>query len=137
MKVGAQVSPDFLSTPEQTRSYAKLLLLMAVNARTDKEAYAAFRSDRSENKDKRGGSLTNDQLAVLLDRLRHKHPAIADDLGSDAGIELMNEDSRITEHVITRFTEQEIPVLTVHDSYIVNFGYHQQLHQVLEEVSSS
>ena len=125
--------PDFLSTPEQTRRYAKLLLLMAVNARTDKEAYAAFRSDRSENKDKRGGSLTNDQLAVLLDSLRHKHPAIADDLGSDAGIELMYEDSRITEHVVKRFTEQEIPVLTVHDSYIVNFGYHQLLHQVLEE----
>jgi hypothetical protein len=30
-------------------------------------------------------------------------------------------------------TEQEIPLLTVHDSYIVNFGYHQLLHQVFEE----
>jgi hypothetical protein len=35
-------TPAFLSPPEQTRRYAKLLLLMAVNARTDKEAYAAF-----------------------------------------------------------------------------------------------
>ena len=43
---------------------------------------------------------------------------IGDGLGSDAGIDLMNEDSRITEHVIERFTALEIPVLTVHDSYI-------------------
>lgn len=126
-------TPSFLATPEQTRKYAKLLLLMAVNAKDDKAAYAAFRSARNERKDSLGGSLTNHQLSVLLDGLRQKHPVIADDLGSDAGIELMNEDSRITEHVIKRFTERGLPVLTVHDSYIVHFSYHDLLQEVLEE----
>ena len=126
-------TPAFLTSSEQTRKYAKLLLLMAVNAKTDKKAYAAFRSHRNERKDRLGGSLTDDQLSVLLDGLRQKHPVISDGLGSDAGIDLMNEDSRITEHVIERFTALEIPVLTVHDSYIVNFAYHELLQQVLEE----
>ncbi len=126
----------FLATPEQTRKYAKLLLLMAVNAKDDKAAFSAFRSARKDAKDRLGSCLTNDQLVILLEGLRKKHPVIADDLGSDAGIELMNEDSRITEHVIKRFTELELPVLTVHDSYIVHFSYHDLLQQVLEEAFS-
>jgi len=126
-------TPPFLSSPEQTRKYAKLLLLMAVNAKSDKEAYAAFRNDRNERRDKLGGSLTNDQLSVLLDGLKSKHPLIAEDLGSDAGIDLMNQDARMTEHVIRRFTEQGTPVLTVHDSYIVKFGYEKFLDEVLAE----
>jgi len=129
-------TPSFLSTPEQTRRYAKGLLLMAVNAKDDKAAYAAFRSDRNEDKDRVGGRLTNDQLAILLEGLRQKHPTIAGDLGSDAGIELMNEDSRITEHVIRRFTEKGLPVLTVHDSYIVHWQAHELLEQVLNEAFS-
>ena len=80
-----------------------------------------------------GGRLTDKQLSVLLDGLRARHPTIADDLASDAGIELMNDDSRITEHVIKRFTERGLPVLTVHDSYIVHFSYHDVLQEVLEE----
>lgn len=129
-------TPSFLVTPEQTRKYAKLLLLMAVNAKDDKAAFSAFRSARSEAKDRLGSSLTNDQLSLMLDGLRQKHPVIADDLGSDAGIELMNEDSRITEHVIKRFTERGLAVLTIHDSYIVHFSYHDLLQEVLEEAFS-
>jgi hypothetical protein len=98
---------------------------MAVNAKDDTAAYSAFRRARNDTKDKLGGSLTIG--------LRLKHPAIAADLGSDAGIELMNEDSRITEHVIKRFTERGLPVLTVHDSYIVHFSYHDLVQEMLEE----
>lgn len=126
-------TPSFLTTPSETRSYAKQLLLVAVNAKDDRAAFAAFRSKRRDTKDTLGSSLTNDQLDCLLNDLRRKHPVIADDLGSDAGIDLMNEDSRITEHVIKRFTGRGLPVLTVHDSYVVHFGYHDLLQQVMEE----
>ena len=126
-------TPDFLESPEQTRKYAKLLLLMAINSKGDKETYAAFRSDRNESDDPVGGSLTNKKLAVILDALREKHPMIADDLASDAGIKLMNMDALITEHVIKRFTASKIPVLTIHDSYIVNFGNAKLLDEVLTE----
>ena len=65
--------------------------------------------------------------------MRAKHPQIADGLGSDAGIELMNQDAQITEHVIKRFTEVGIPVLTIHDSYIVAYGDAPMLDEVLTE----
>ena len=111
---------------------------MAINAKSDKAAFAAFRGDRNSRKDKLGGSLPDERLAHLLNSIREKHPLIADDLGSDAGIQLMKDDSRITEHVIKRFTDRGVPVLTVHDSYIVHFHDHDLLEQgsVLEEAFS-
>ena len=125
--------PEFLQTQSQTRSYAKFLFLMAINAKSDKKAFAAFRESRKDKGDAVGSKLKDVQLEVILDSLRSKHTLIADDLGSDAGIELMNQDAQITEHVIKRFTEQDIPVLTIHDSYIVAYGDTPLLDEVLTE----
>jgi hypothetical protein len=58
---------------------------------------------------------------------------IADDLGSDAGIALMHQDSIITEKVIHKFTSIECPILTVHDSYIISYGCSKLLRSVLTE----
>lgn len=126
-------TPTFLTTPQETRKYAKALLLTAINAKGDKRTFGAFRSERRKAGDQQGSSFKDTQLSVLLDGLRRNHPAIADDLASDAGIRMMNEDSRITEHVIKRFTEQGQPVLTIHDSYIVHWQYHELLERVLNE----
>ena len=125
--------PLFLSTLEQTRHYAKLLLLMAVNAKSDKAAFAAFREDRKQDGDILGSKLKDAQLEEMLEGLRKKHPEIADRLGSDAGIDLMNQDSKITEKVISTFVNANKPVLTVHDSYIVHFGDWKLLQATLEE----
>lgn len=129
-------TPSFLTTPQETRKYAKALMLTAINAKDDKATFGAFRSDRRKKGDQRGGSFKDRQLSVLLDGLRRKHPAIADDLASDAGIRMMNEDSRITEHVIKRFTERGLPVLTIHDSYIVHWQAHELLEEALNEAFS-
>ena len=125
--------PSFLSTPEEARSYAKLLLLIAINAKTTKKAFSAFRQNRGKHEDKLGQTLKDSQLSVLLDSLKSKHPIIANDLGSDAGIDLMNEDSRITEYVIRYFTNKNVPVLTVHDSYIIHYSYGEELREVLRQ----
>jgi hypothetical protein len=125
--------PVFLPNRAVTRAYAKGLFLIAVNSRDDKSAFAAFRSERRSKKDAVGGGMTDHQLGQLLNDLRSRHPIIADDLGSDAGIALMKQDSRIADHVIRRFTEQGLAVLTVHDSFIVHFSYNHLLQEVLEE----
>lgn len=126
-------TPFFLPNSKVTRAYAKSLFLTAVNAKDDKAAFAAFRSGRNSKRDRLGGGLTDERLQSLLDALRKKHPLIADDLGSDVGIKLMNDDSKITEHVIERFTERGLPVLTVHDSYVVHFSYDDLLQEALDE----
>ena len=126
-------TPPFLPSAEVTRRYAKRLLLTAINAKGIKPTFSAFRSDRRSSGDELGGTLSDKQLGLLLDGLRRRHPVIADDFGSDAAITLMRQDSVITEYVIKRFTQRGLAVLTVHDSYIVHFSYHDFLQEVLEE----
>jgi hypothetical protein len=113
------------------RKTAKLLLLMAINAETEATAFSAFRQQaRKGSLDKK---LTNEQLALLLSHLKRKHAPIAHKLASGAGIDLMHTDSQITEIIIQRFTQRGIPMLTVHDSYIVPFGYDYLLKRTMEE----
>ena len=63
--LGKVVLPDVIMTQEQQRAYVKLLVLMGINADSDKKAYQAFRND--DRQDKVANSLTDIQLAALLD----------------------------------------------------------------------
>ncbi|MCV2877215.1 hypothetical protein OE810_13260 [Rhodobacteraceae bacterium XHP0102] len=120
------------------RQAAKLLLLTAINAKEEKAAFAAFR--RQAEKDTPEKRLTNEQLKSLLTALQRKHQPIAHKIASGAGIDLMNVDGQITEKLIERFTyHYKCPILTVHDSYIVPFGYdrylYREMQQAFEEVT--
>ncbi len=105
---------------------------MAVNAETDKGAFQAFRSDMRQAGDKAGSSLKDSQLAVILDALKAKHAPIAEFIGAGAGIDLMNQDARITEEIVRLFVEANRPILTIHDSYIVMFGDDDRLRDALQ-----
>ena len=113
------------------RAAAKLLLLTAINAETPEKAFGAFRQQAvSGLPEKR---LTNEQLNSMLNQLKRKHKPIAHKLASGAGIELMYVDSQITERLIKRFTRHyHCPILTIHDSYIVPFGYDRILHREMQ-----
>ena len=110
------------------RSAAKSLLLTAINADNEKAAFGAFRDQSPTGSvEKR---MKNKELALLLDQLKKKHPAISHKIASGAGIELMYIDSQITERLIKRFTyHYKCPMLSVHDSYLVPFGYDRILHK--------
>ncbi|MBT5036742.1 MAG: hypothetical protein HOM51_19700, partial [Rhodospirillaceae bacterium] len=109
----------------QQRSTTKLLFLMLLNAKSEGEAYNAFRQN-SENgtPEKR---LTNDQLSKIKAALEEKHPHIRKHFCADVGVRLMNKDAQITEVIIETFCNHNIPVLSVHDSYIVPEGYVDEL----------
>ena len=113
------------------RAAAKLLLLTALNAETPEKAFGAFRQQAvSGSPEKR---LTNEQLSSILNQLKWKHEPIAHKLASGAGIELMYVDSQITERLIERFTRHyRCPILTIHDSYIVPFGYDRILNREMQ-----
>jgi hypothetical protein len=112
--------PTDLSHIDDFRALVKSLLLIAINAENESKTYEAFRSEaKTGTPEKR---LTNTQLSLVLDLLRKKHSPIADKLASGAGIELQFTDSQITEKIITRCMDHEVPVLIVHDSFIVPDG---------------
>ena len=113
------------------RAAAKLLLLTAINAKTPEKAYGAFRQQADAGSPEK--SMTNDQLNSILNQLKRKHEPIAHKLASGAGIELMYVDSQITERLIERFTRHyRCPILTIHDSFIVPFGYDRILHREMQ-----
>lgn len=117
-------------TAEQTRAAIKLLALMALNAKSRGDAFSAFRSAAKPGSDEK--RMTNDQLDLLLAAFEKRHPDIADQLCSDAGIHLMATDSEITDIIIDRFTQRGVPVLTVHDSYIVPTGQEDRLVRAMQ-----
>ena len=113
------------------RAACKLLLLTAINADSPQKAFQAFRhQSESGSLEKK---LTNAQLGILLDALSSKHQPIAHKLASGAGIDLMFVDSQITELLLDRFTyHYKCPILTIHDSYIVPFGYDRRLAEEMQ-----
>ena len=43
------------------------------------------------------------------------------------GNQLQFEDSKVAEHVMLSFTKEDIPILPVHDSFLVQVGYQARL----------
>ena len=99
------------------RKAVKGLVLMAINAVSRKSAFSAFRSDQAKGDPLK--KMTNDELSQLLDSFIEKHPELEPFLCTGKGLELMYLDSRIAESVIEHLTDKSIPVLCVHDSFIV------------------
>ena len=120
------------------RAAAKLLLLTAINSDGTKKTFKAFRSQSANGSPEK--KMTDGQLSAMLHQLAQKHEPIAHKLASGAGIDLMYVDSQITEKLIEKFTYiYKCPILTVHDSYIVPFGYdhflYQEMQAAFEEVT--
>ena len=118
-------------TDEEQRKIVKGLALMGINAESPKAAFSAFRQDQQTGSVER--SLEDKQLQLLLDGFKERHPAIADSICTDKGVELMKVDGRITARVINYFTKRQIPVLTVHDSYITQNQHSGDLRRVMND----
>ncbi len=82
-----------------------------------------------------GKTLTNVQLERLLVAFLEKSPHMEEMLFKDHGISLMNLDGRITEKVHRHFCDRGIPVLSVHDSYIVDYTRVAELKAAMRDAS--
>ncbi len=120
---------DFLKTDEYSRKIAKSLMFMAINAEDEVAAYRAFRGRCETGTPEK--KFTDKELRNVYQALREKHHRIAHRLNTDAGIKLMHKDSQITEFILEHFTNKEVPVLPVHDSYIIQDGFEDELTEVM------
>ena len=119
-------------TDAEQRKVVKGLALMGINAKSPKAAFSAFRQDQQTGSVEK--SLKDKQLQLLLDAFKEKHPAIADSICADKGVELMNVDGRITAKVTNHFASKGIPILSVHDSYITQHRHSGELRSVMNQV---
>ena len=131
--LGKLVLPEVITTKDRQRDYVKLLVLMGINADSDKKAYQAFRNN--DRKDKLGQSLTDLQLAKLLKGYIDKHPQFDGVLNTGQALRLMNIDSQIANMVLDHFTNKNIPVLCIHDSFIIQYDKEPELRRILDQAT--
>jgi len=119
---------------EEQRAVIKDLILMALNADNLKSAINAFRAKQpTGSKAKR---LKQKDLILLIDAFKDKHSLIKDYLFTGIGNALMNIDGRISAKVIKHFTNKNIPVLTIHDSYITPYDFTGELTKIMNDAIS-
>ena len=109
-------------------------MLLSFNASDEPSLFKAFRSELDY--EKYPYSFPDNVLTELLSAVRERHARIAHLICSGAGLRLMNIDSHICAHIISGFLEESIPILTVHDSFIVPFGQENRLNQLMREAFS-
>lgn len=117
------------------RKVVKQLVLMALNASNRKAAFSAFRGDQPTGHSAK--KLTNVELSKLLDAFVEEYPDLAPFMCTGKGLELMYIDSCIAEHVIDHFTDLGVPILCLHDSFIVPFDHVLELRAVMVKAGSS
>jgi len=118
---------------KQQRKAVKLLVLTAINAKDRKSAFGAFR--KAQPSDSTEKTLTDNELDLLLNTFLQRFPYLEDGICSDQGIRLMNVDSNITNYIINKFVELQKPILSVHDSYIVDTRDVELLRDCMTEAS--
>ena len=123
-----------INDPDVCRWLAKQIILIGVNAQDEASTLSAVRlAARKDPLKPLNLPLTNSVLRPILDQLRAKHTPIADMLCSGASIELQLVDGQMTENIIQHFTNLQVPVLTIHDSYVISENYAEDLHIQMQE----
>jgi hypothetical protein len=118
-----------LTTDDNERAIYKKLCLIAINAKNENKAIRGFRNAAmTENF---AIDLTSENIRALLAWLKKVHEPIAEYIHSKKGLQLQYLDSQITEAILMSLTRQGIPVLSVHDSYIVPVQYEEQLQEAM------
>ena len=72
-------------------------------------------------------------LSELLNTIKEHHLDISYVICSAARLRPKNIDSRICDYVIADFVKTDTPILTVHDSFIVQIGEEDRLNQLMKE----
>ena len=118
------------------RKIIKMAMLILINAQSEdaaeysiNETIDKIRKDYPEEMAK--VNRLEDELAIKF--IKEAHPVIADSFGSDAGISLMNTDSKIAVRVVLALSKEGIVALPVHDSFIVQARHEDRLREVMTQ----
>jgi hypothetical protein len=124
------ILPDIIKDLNDQRDVIKSLILMAINADSANIAFQAFRKDQKTDSPYK--KLRDDQLRQLLDAFTDRYPELKDQLNTGKALYLMNLDSKIASLVLNHFTQLDIPVLCIHDSFIIQKDKAEELKTALE-----
>ena len=116
------------------RQYSKGLLLALLH--TDNETSAVSSGNYTLHKDHELRKMLKDRnisAKSLIERFKKEHPLIAHLFCDKIGLKLMNLDGKIALEVVENFTSRNIPILAIHDSFIVTIDKRDELEKVMQE----
>ncbi len=136
--------PYTIEGKESLRILVKKLLLVGLNADSERATLGRIGEDifsllarreiRQEELDLLSSILNSrpDWVELIRD-LKREHKAIAGHFFNDAGIHLMNRDSRIMRDILMDLIGKGVPCLPVHDSVIVPERHKDELRRVMDK----
>lgn len=137
-KEGIDIKGDLylMANPEEElRPAIKKMMNIMINTKSDYQARNAFEKDLLE--DEKGGEIQTAMIIHRVDgwdliRMIHKaHSPIETYFGSEIGIRVQYEDSELAKNILTHFRERRIACLCVHDSFLVQEKYKDELYEVM------
>jgi len=126
---------EYVVPSEQMRDLLKVVVLVAVNAKSRTEAIKAIR-DKINRTDRDKFSWfreSNYNLEYILDLFIEKHKLIADRFFNPDEISISAIDAAVAEIVINKFTQDHIPLLTIHDSFLTIARCEEKLREAMIE----
>ncbi|HAY33771.1 MAG TPA: hypothetical protein PK536_09695 [Ignavibacteria bacterium] len=116
------------------RGLYKLIALVSINSTTLKKTLEGLRSDiltRHRELLVLFNKVTDEEILGYFNRWKKAHKPIAKYFNSDIGVKLQNYDSQIAAGVIRHFTSKGVPVLVVHDSFVIEDKYKEDLKDIM------
>lgn len=125
---------DDFEQSDEIRSLLKVIVLVAVNAKSRKQALEALRYKiRTTDREEFGWFTEGDyDLKDILNRFVKKHEPIKSSFFKSNTFSVMYIDAQIAEYIINHFTDQGIPVLAIHDSFLINRVHEGDLRSAMQ-----
>lgn len=118
----------------ELRDLMKLVSLIAINAEKKYKAIRSINNARYEDWEfHQFLKFKNLKSNELFEMFENTHYKIANNFYNDEGVRLQNIDSQIAEKILKHFTKQGVPCLCIHDSFIVEEKYKDELEIVMQE----
>lgn len=116
------------------RAIIKIILLNIINANDIKKAIKSIRQKINYSEELYEWVNNNDiEWESYIDNILKAHDNIKEYFFTGVGIKLQNFDSMIAEEVINHFTELSIPILCIHDSFVLPANQVETLEKVMKE----
>ena len=139
-KEGIQYDDDPYSVIDnrpEVRPYLKYVLLCMLNSKDYLTAERAGNDWLHKNHKEREALkiLGITRVRPLIEAFMQIHEPISHYFcrGKDTGLRIMNLDATIALEVINHFASLDIPILAIHDSFIVQEQYKNQLYMIMEQ----
>lgn len=122
----------------EARPFLKQILLCLLNSKDEITAEKAANFWLAHNHKERSElhKIGITRARPFIDAFKEKHKPIAHHFctGKETGLRIMNLDAKIALDIVNHFAKQGIPILAVHDSFIVQQQYRDELHQTMKRI---